>query len=231
MEIHEGTDQMQSLLRGTWPPSNGLNARVVSRRDTILSISARTTVFAPASIVFSVLLDTSSYQSWNSFCPSVLIRSQPDHVPSSEAHVLYLDTSFTFNVIMDAAKPTKVTPTQLRVTDISTPEQRSEYISQEVLSEDGSFEADSSRVYRIAWKTEGGFVARGLRSERFHEIIALEGDKGCEVRTWECQGGVLARAVKYYYNDLLQIKFREWCADLKKEAERRVTDTGTVGTA
>lgn len=228
MKSHGGKNELQPPLSGTWPPSNGLSTHVVSRQDTILSISARTTISAPASIVWSILLDTSNYQSWNSFCPSVTIHSQPDQVSKSEAHMLHLGTSFTFNVIMDPNKPNKVTPTQLRITDVSTPEDKSGYVSQEVLSEDGSFEANLARVHRIAWTTEGGFVARGLRSERFHEIIALEEGQACEVRTWECQGGILARAVKHYYKDILQTKFADWCADLRVEAERRNAGGGTA---
>ncbi len=212
------------MNNAAWPPSSGLSTKVVSRRDTTLPIFARTTVYAPAAVIWSVLLDTSRYSSWNSFCPSVTIHSQPDHVPEAEAQFLHLDTSFTFRVVMDAAKPKDITPTQLRVTDVSTPEKVSGYISHDVLRDDGTYESDLARICRIAWTTEGGFVARGLRSERFHEIIPLGEGKGCEVRTWECQGGVLARAVKYFYKNILKIKFEEWCADLKQEAERRAGD-------
>lgn len=108
---------------------------------------------------------------------------------------------------MDANKLAKVTPTQLRVTDIPTPNQKFDYISQGTYIEDASYEADLSRVYWIAWTTEGGFMARDLRIERFYEIIVLGEGKGCEIRTWECQGGMLARFVRYYYRDVLQTKF------------------------
>jgi hypothetical protein len=122
---------------------------------------------------------------------------------------------------MDKSKPHKVTDTRLRVTDVSTPEAPSTYIPQEVLDKDDAYSSDLRKVYRIAWTTEGNFVARGLRTERFHEIIPL-GDGGeCEVRTWECQGGILARAVKFYFKDVLKRKFAGWCEDLKSEAERR----------
>ena len=104
----------------------------------------------------------------------------------------------------------------------------SNYVSRDMLSGDGSYHADLGRTYRIAWTTEGGFVARGLKTERFHEIIPLVKGGGCEVKTWECQGGVLARAVKFYYKDVLPKKFSEWCADLKREAERRVNDGSVV---
>ena len=131
---------------------------------------------------------------------------------------------------MNSKKPKDMTPTQLRVTDISTPQEKSCYLDQATLRNDGSYAADLDNVYRIAWTTEGGFVARGLRSERFHDIISLGNGNGCEVRTWENQGGVLARAVKYYYKDVLKTKFNEWCADLKREAENR-SKHGDLSTA
>lgn len=127
---------------------------------------------------------------------------------------------------MDPKKPDSVTDTKLRVTDISTPEEPSTYVGKEVLESDGSFERDLGKVYRVSWTTEGGFVARGLRSERFHEVLDL-GEEGCEVRTWECQGGMLARVVKSLYKNTLQAKFGEWCQELKTEAERRVADGKT----
>lgn len=126
---------------------------------------------------------------------------------------------------MDASKPSKVTDTQCRVTDISTPEAPSSYVPTETLQgDDGTYEKDLRRVWRIAWTTEGGFVARGLRTERFHEVIELEEGKECEVRTWECQGGVLARVVKFQYKNVLERKFEQWCAELKNEAERRARE-------
>ncbi len=120
---------------------------------------------------------------------------------------------------MDASKPSKVTDTLLRVTDISTPEKQSGYVPTSLL-EDPTFTEDLSRVYRISWTTEGGFVMRGLRSERFHEVVML-GEGECEVRTWECLGGVLARTVKWFYGQTLMEKFALWVRDLKAECERK----------
>ncbi len=128
---------------------------------------------------------------------------------------------------MDSSKPSKTTDTSLRVTDLSTPEKQSDYVL-DALLEDPSFTSDLDRVYRIAWTTEGGFVARGLRSERFHEIIVL-GEEECEVRTWECLGGVLARTVKWFYGELLMEKFGVWVGDLKGECERKVREQGGAG--
>ena len=125
---------------------------------------------------------------------------------------------------MDAKKPHSVSDTKLRVTDYSTPEEQSDYVSKDLLENDGSFEKDQGRVYRVAWTLEGEYVTKGLRTERYHEIIDL-GDQECEVRTWECQGGLLAKVVKSMYKDVLEAKFQQWCQELKTEAERRVADS------
>lgn len=125
-----------------------------------------------------------------------------------------------FAVIMDAKKPEKTTDTGLQVTDISTPEKPTEYVSKDVLEEDDSFTADLSKVYRVAWTTHGGFVARGLKSERFHEVI-VTGENECEVRTWEVMGGILAYTVKWMFQSTLQEKFALWTSDLKKWSEKR----------
>ena len=200
-----------------WPPQS-LCTVIVSAHDTICPSYASTKISAPASLVFSTLLGTSAYPEWNTWCPNVTTRSQPDDHPTSSS-VLQKDTHFTLHVIMDASKPSKVTDTLLRVTDISTPEKQSGYVPTSLL-EDPTFTEDLSRVYRISWTTEGGFVMRGLRSERFHEVVML-GEGECEVRTWECLGGVLARTVKWFYGQTLMEKFALWVRDLKAECERK----------
>ena len=124
---------------------------------------------------------------------------------------------------MDASKPNSVTDTKLRVIDLSTPQERSTYVPQEVVEGDGTFERDQGRVYRIAWTGDGKFMTRGLKSERWHEVVDL-GENECLVKTWECLGGMLARVVRYYYKDVLQRKFEEWCQELKQEAEKRVRE-------
>jgi len=111
---------------------------------------------------------------------------------------------------------------QLRITDISTPTSPSIYIPSSTLESEPTYTADLSTVYRISWKAEGGFASRGLRTERFHEIIVL-GDDGCEVRTWENQGGVLAHTVKWFYKKVLMEKFQLWCEDLRAYCEKRAS--------
>lgn len=197
------------LVMSVWPPKEGLSTVNVPRKDTVFTTSASTRINAPASLVFSILLHVSEYKSWNSFCPQVTSKSEN----------VEKDTSFTLHVVMDASKPASATPTQLRVSDVSTPEHPSKYIPQSTLDSDASYTSNLSKVYRIAWKTEGGFVARGLRSERFQEVTVL-GEEECEYRTWENMGGMLAHTVKWLYKQTLKDKFALWAADLKREAER-----------
>lgn len=94
-----------------------------------------------------------------------------------------------------------------------------------MLKQDGSFGGDLDKVWRISWTgEEGWFVARGLRVERLNEIIELGEGKGCEYRTWECQGGLLAGTVKWLYQETLREKFERWCEELKGEVEKNVKE-------
>lgn len=211
------TDKM--MASSPWPPSSGLTTIIVPRESVILPTHASIEINAPASLVWAVLVNMKKYSNWNSFCPKVTIRSQPQGIDSDDPN-LHTGTSFIFHVVMDSKKPTSYTDTQLRVLDVSTPEQPSTYIPQTTLESEPSFSSDLSKLYRVSWTTEGGFVARGLKSERFHEIIII-GENSCSVRTWECQGGSLARAVKWMYKDTLKQKFADWCEDLKQESEKQ----------
>ena len=198
-----------------WPPAAGLATVNVPRAAVILTSSASTRIPAPADEVFRIVRDVEHYGEWNNFCPRVTIHQQPEGKNDS---MLHKGTLFTFHVIMDEKKPKSETDTQLIVTDISTPDQPSDYVPKRLL-EDASFTADLSSVYRIGWKCEGGFASKGLRTERFHEIIVL-GPSECEVRTWETQGGLLAHTVKWLYKKTLDAKFNLWCDDLKHCCER-----------
>jgi hypothetical protein len=203
-----------------WPPEK-LGTPTVPSEQATFAVSSSIIINAPASTVFDVVCETVDYPKWNSFCPTVVIHHQPSGTPANST-TLVNGTSFTFNVVMDSAKPNKTQPTQLIVTDISTPEHCSDYISAETLNSDPSYTSDLTTVYRISWKSEGGFVSRGLKTERFHEIIT-RGDKECEVRTWEVMGGILANTVKWFYQSTLAQKFKDWCEELKKASEEKVT--------
>lgn len=215
----------------TWPPPAGLTTNVVPRKDAVFQIVSCTHIAAPAATVFEAVLRIDEYQKWNTWVPNAHIISQEpsddSSVDSNDRSRMRKGTTMNFAVIMDAKKPEKTTDTGLKVTDISTPEAPSEYISKEVLENDGSFTADLSKVYRVAWTTNGGFVARGLKSERFHEVIVV-GENECEVRTWEVMGGVLAYTVKWMFQATLRQKFDLWVSDLKKWCEKKHLESGSA---
>lgn len=201
-----------------WPPSAGLSTPTVPRAHSILSLASSIKISAPAQQVFRVILDTSTYPSWCTFVPRVAINSQPrEEDPSSQT--LHLGTTFTFYAVMDPSKPHKEAATNLVVTDISTPENQSAYISKETLENDASFTANLNSVYRVSWAGDGRLFPMVLKSERFHEIIITK-DNECEVRTWEVMGGVLARAVRWLYQDTLDDRFNDWNANLKNFCEK-----------
>lgn len=200
-----------------WPPSSGLRTVNVPQDAIILTSTGSARIAAPAKDAFDTLLKVDEYSQWNNFCPRVTIHKQPNGEKDGQLHN---GTLFTLHVIMDEKKPKSDTPTQLLVTDISTPDSPSEYVSKDLRDDDESFTSDLSSVYRISWKCEGGFASRGLKTERFHEVIVLSPNE-CEVRTWECQGGMLAHTVKWFYKQTLMKKFQLWCDDLKKVCEGR----------
>jgi hypothetical protein len=206
-----------------WPPASGLTTKIVPRTSAILQLSHSKIIHAPASLVFSALLNVSEYPKWNTWVPSVRIDSQPPSTTTSGEEgndgVLRTGTAMTFHVIMDSLKPQSITNTGLKVMDISTPQAPSTYLSLELLN-DPTFTSDLSVLYRVSWTGHGGAYALGMKLERFHEVI-VRGEGECEVRTWEVMGGMLSRVVKLMYEKTLEEKLGLWCADLKRWCETK----------
>ena len=121
----------------------------------------------------------------------------------------------------DGGRPVTA-PSYEYVTDVSTPACRSGYVPKHVLDTDGSFFPDLGRVYRIAWATDLETVPLDIFTERFSEIVELGEGLGCEYRTWENEGGGLARQVKSKYGELLSEDFGYWARGLKRESEGKV---------
>jgi hypothetical protein len=219
----------------SWPPATGPTTKIVPRSSAILTLSHKELVHAPASLVFSAILNVGEYKEWNNWVPDVRIDSQPAATsscpspsPEEDGRMLRIGTHMTFSVIMDASKPQSINTTNLKVLDISTPEAPSSYLSPQML-DDPTFTADLSKIYRVSWTSAGGFMARFMQLERFHEVVK-RGEKECEVRTWEVMGGVLARVVKGVYGETLQEKVGLWCRDLKRWCEEQHKNGG-VGRA
>ncbi|EME38057.1 hypothetical protein DOTSEDRAFT_57656 [Dothistroma septosporum NZE10] len=229
---------MASSTITIWPPAAGLCSPTVPRQDAVFQSSGTCRINAPAALVFENVLRLDKYENWNSFVPEARIvsnrssRPGPDLTPDEQAAEA-VDDNFShmkkgaimhFFVIMNSAKPKNTTQTELQVTDISTPDKPSDYLDAEALK-DPAYTSDLSKVYRISWKSHGGFVSRGLKTERFHEIIVL-GENECELRTWEVYGGVLAHTVKWMYQKTLNAKFQLWADDLRKYSEQNAAQTG-----
>lgn len=225
---------MAKNTRSDWPPSSGLCSPTVPRKDAVFHTSASIKINAPAPQVFDTVLKVADYKKWNSFCPEVRIIEQPPSHQDvaadkqtndvSDFSRMRVGTIMHFMVIMDSAKPNKTTQTGLEVTDISTPDAPTEYIDAETREKEPSYTADLSTVYRVSWRQHGGFASRGLKTERFHEIL-ITGANECELRTWEVYGGVLAYTVKWMFQKTLDGKFRLWSEDLKKYSEEQYTSS------
>ncbi|KAJ4339008.1 hypothetical protein N0V95_007901 [Ascochyta clinopodiicola] len=210
-----------------WPPKEGVSTPTVPVQNSVFAITGSALINAPASVVFDILLDTSTYSDWCTFVPKVVVDAQPydatqheDGKADDKSPVLKLGTKFTFFAVM-GEPGSKQTPTHLIISDMSTPSQPSLYIPSGTLEASPMYTADLSTVYRVAWKGDKvDFFAKGLNTERFHEVI-VRGQEQCEVRTWEVMGGVLAHTVKWLYRKTLDKKFDEWCAELKEFGEKK----------
>jgi hypothetical protein len=214
----------------TWPPKE-VSTPTVAYGDSVFAITGSARIDAPASFIFNILLDASKYSEWCTFVPKVVVDKQPSAASTAESEnssrqitdaKLQLGTKFTFFAVMGTgADISKATPTHLIISDISTPSHISSYVSSSVLTASPMYMSDLSSVYRVAWKGDKiDFFAKGLNTERFHEII-VRGEEQCEVRTWEVMGGILAHTVKWLYKKTLDRKFEEWCAELKEFGERK----------
>lgn len=213
-----------------WPPQD-VSTPTVSAQDGVFATTGSAHINAPASFIFDMLLDTSTYSEWCTFVPRVVVDAQPStttcHGEGDKADdrssVLKLGTKFTFFAVM-GGPGSKQTSRHLIVSDISTPSDPSSYIPSATLDASSVYTADLSNVYRVAWKGDKiDIFALGLNTERFHELI-VRGREQCEIRTWEVMGGVLAHTVKWLYRKTLNIKFSEWCEELKEYGEKKWTE-------
>lgn len=213
------------MAEAVWPPK-GVSTPTVSVQESVFAVTSSAQINAPASFVFNILLDTSTYPEWCTFVPKVVVNEQPSPTgdPSSgeadKSYVLKIGTKVTFFAVMGSPGSRQI-PTHLIISDLSTPSAPSSYIDPTTFKASSVYTEDLSSVYRVAWKGDKiDFFAKGLNTERFHEII-VRGQEQCEVRTWEVMGGMLAHTVKWMYKKTLDRKFDEWCTELKNFSEKR----------
>lgn len=164
--------------------------------DAVYYAYSSATTTAPAEKTWQTLIDTSTWPSWNSFCPRVTIRHQPGQHELSP--ILQNGTRMTFHVHMDPNSPAE-TDVYLVVTLFEPPE--------------------GGKTGRIAWSadyTASGTLPRFLlQAERVHEIEPFGEGRGSEVRNWEVQVGYAAYAVRWMYGRVVQEAFEKWVQDLR----------------
>lgn len=170
----------------------------IDASKAVLYIASSTTTSTPAQQVWQTLLDTSTWPSWNTFCPRVTIRHQPDtSSDETPSPILQHGTQLTLHVCMDPSSP-RETDAHLVVTQCDPPQV-------------------NQPVGRIAWASD--FSAAGtlprmlLMAERVHEVEEVDGMT--EVRNWELQQGYLAYVVSWMYGRRLQDAFNGWVSELK----------------
>ncbi|KAF1932954.1 uncharacterized protein M421DRAFT_89268 [Didymella exigua CBS 183.55] len=209
-----------------WPPKD-ITTPTVSAENGVLSVTGSGKINAPASFVFDILLDTSTYPKWCTLVPRVSITEQPAsatrpaNTESGDASpIIQRGTKLTLHAVM-GSPGSKESPSHMIVSDLSTPSMPSSYISPATLGASPVYTADLSQVYRVAWKGDKiDFIGKNMNVERFNEVI-IKGEEQCEIHSWEVMGGVLAYPVKWLYQKTLIKKFDEWCTGLKAHAEKQ----------
>ncbi|KAF3051060.1 hypothetical protein E8E11_010454 [Didymella keratinophila] len=209
-----------------WPPKV-ITTPTVSAEHGVVSVTGSGSINAPASFVFSILLDTSTYPEWCTLVPKITVREQSVSTtdPASAgvggvSPIIQHGTKLTLHAVM-GDPGSKESPSHMIVSDVSTPSSPSSYISAATLSASPVYTADLSRVYRVAWKGDKiDFIGKNMNVERFNEVI-IKGEDQCEIHSWEVMGGILAHPVKWLYQKTLNRKFDEWCTGLKAYAEKK----------
>ena len=140
----------------SWPPPNGLTSIHVPRLSALQTFSTQITISAPAPLVFDVIRNVSAYRSWSTLIASGSIISQPPHLSDNDTDPTLLHNGTHFNLTVTADPTHPVTVPQI-VSDISTPNRPSNYVSKELLESDGSFYPDVGKVWRVAWITVSTF--------------------------------------------------------------------------
>ena len=183
-----------------------------------------TQVAAPASFVFKVLRDISTWHKWNTMVPRCQILSEPGsdtvdstgrQLPSSllkEGTLMCMRGSI-------GSLPFKLTAL---INKISPPDD----------PDSPKSNAETSPTFIINWckpaPKDDWTPLWMLRFERTHEIRSLENDL-CEVETWDCQAGIMAHPVKFLLRQKLQQQFKNWIEGLRDfcEEEWKAQQEGT----
>lgn len=177
-----------------------------------------TVIAAPPAACLAVVLDPSTYPSWNRWIPRAVVEkaapaSALDEVPAALAPhlnaaaaadktgLLLLGAEFYFEVHMDPDS-TSSRNTHLEITRL-----------EEFVRGEGG---DGRKGLRVAWKTRGD--PWHVRAERVQEFVE-DGKGGCEYYNYETFYGVLGWTVRTFVAGPLSNGLRLWMEGVKKEAE------------
>ena len=203
-------------------------------RATIMA--ACTSIAASPATCLEVLLDASSYASWNRWIPRTTVQkpapAAADQTVSAalgpflkqrgedgeekRTQTLLQGTEFQFEVHMD---PTSETKPRIQRTDLVVT------VLEEFAGRDGR------KGLRVCWKTRGD--PWYLRAERTQELVerAPADGGGCDYTCYETFYGPLAPVVKLFAGADLVRGFGMWMEDLRKASEEKEKERQKSGTS
>ncbi|EMR69409.1 putative polyketide cyclase dehydrase protein [Eutypa lata UCREL1] len=176
-----------------------------------MTVACSTAIAAPPATCLAIMLDPSTYPSWNRWIPRATMEvSKKSSSPTATAttpasllarkppHKLFLlGTKFQFEVHMDPDSPRGRT-SDLEITVLE------------------DFERGGRQGLRVAWKLQGDHWY--LRAERTQEFLERS-DGGSDYVCYETFFGPVAPVVKLATGSALLNGFGLWMSGLKKAAE------------
>lgn len=126
---------------------------------------------------------------------------------------LRVGTRMTFQVVLDPSKPGKYRKTEFVVSELIRP---------------GDQPPGQKPTYCIMWESDTRmtfpqslpkWLLFAQRVTEIRPVVRGDGKEDCEIRTWECQRGLLVRFVKRYYGDHLQRMFEQYVQGLREYCE------------
>lgn len=167
-------------------------------QDNVLCITSQITIACPASHAYKVMRDTSTWPSWNSFCPKADVVAPTSQ--STQPEILVKGSVMTLHVRMTPGSP--------------APRLQKEEVTE--ASDDGA-----SGILTISWgaRTMPKFMLRTLRVNEFHPVT-VGATETCDYRTWIQMSGPMAYTIRTMASGILQSRFDDWSQDLKRYAEQ-----------
>ncbi|KAK3077979.1 hypothetical protein LTS18_008759 [Coniosporium uncinatum] len=174
----------------------------------IVTPHGRTSISAPAALVFDLIIDLSTYPEWNPFVPRAELlanasSSEPSTLEAPSAKITQ-DCPFRIYPVMKVLGFSVPNTTDVRCTLLSRP---------------SSTASQEKQIYAAEW-VQTNMSDSMLKTLRRTEVEVL-GEAECEYRSWEWMEGPMAYVIKGTMVGALQRGFEESALGLKREAEER----------